>query len=482
MAENNNNPPEPSQNDNNPISEAPQPENNPVSKAPQPENKPVSVATQPENEPISGAPQPEIPTEQTVEKPELDKLDQPKRELPKIPVELLKLTKSGSITLPKSIREKLDEKQAFAFWFENDRYMLMPVKEYEILDLKLAADIQREKKRRASESSGTDASGAKTKRKPRSKSKSKSKAQSTSGLQPELSRYFPYSIENQEKLQDGIEASFYKLLETPPKIDEVIERIKYMIINYGTGKKTNDSRLKHTIILFVIDAVEKIRDHDLTPLLHYLDEKIVGLIQSAYLYEQSLIFLCGTALKIDQNQLAFSFLKKIFKVIDGYKENFTIMQGLKSITKTVIQADKPLTEEFQLYLHKNLKKFVVGPEIIEESEDIELSEEIQPSEEREQIEPDEERELNEAMGLSELSEEQEQSEAMDQAELDVQEEQNIFHYPLNTDSSLEIVELLEDLQMYDGAYDSAKSLLERIEVEDVHVESVRAKVNALAKK
>ncbi|MHA1672422.1 MAG: hypothetical protein ACTSYI_02235 [Promethearchaeota archaeon] len=487
MAENNNNPPEPSQNDNSPISEAPQPKNNPVSKAPQPENKQVSVATQPENNSVSKAPQPEnkpvskttlseIPIEQTIEKPEIEKLDQQKRDLPKNPVELLKLTKSGSITLPKSIREKLDEKQAFAFWLENDRYMLMPVKEYEIPDLKLAADIQREKKRRASESRGTDASGSKTKRKPRSKSKTKAKTQSTSGLQPELSRYFPYSIENQEKLQDGIEASFYKLLETPPKMDEVIERIKYMIINYGTGKKTNDSRLKHTIILFVIDAVEKIRDHDLTPLLHYLDEKIVGLIESAYLYEQSLIFLCGTALKIDENQLAFSFLKKIFKVIDGYKENFTIMQGLKSITKTVIQADKPLTEEFQLYLHKNLKKYVIGPELIEESEEIELSDEM------EQIEPDEERELNEAMETSELGEEQEQNEAMDQVELDVPEEQNIFHYPLNTDSSLEIVELLEDLQMFDGAYDSAKSLLERIEVEDVHVESVRAKVNALAKK
>ena len=217
MAENNNNPPEHSQNEPEPVSEASLPE-----------NKPVSETTLPEKEPISEAPRPEIPTEQTIETPEIEKLDQQKRDLPKIPVELVKLTKSGSITLPKSIRAKLDEKQAFAFWLENDRYMLMPVKDYEIPDLKLAADILKEKKRRTSESGGLGASGSKTARKPRSKSKAKS--QITSGLQPELSRYFPYSIENQEKLQDGIEASFYKLIETPPKIDEVIERIKYMII------------------------------------------------------------------------------------------------------------------------------------------------------------------------------------------------------------------------------------------------------------
>ncbi|MHA1518930.1 MAG: AbrB/MazE/SpoVT family DNA-binding domain-containing protein [Promethearchaeota archaeon] len=426
MAENNNhNPPEPSQT----------------------EDKTVSEASHPEKEPISGSLQPEIPIEQLGVTSEVDKIDQPKRDLPKIPVELLKLTKSGGITLPKSIREQLEEKQAFAFWLENDRYLLMPVKEYEIPDLKLAADIQKEKKRRAAVLARMDGSGTKTKRKPRSSSKSKAK--NASGPQPELSKYFPYSIENQEKLQDGIEASFYKLLEVPPKIDEVIERIKYMIINYGNGKKTNDSRLKHTIILFALDAVEKIRDHDLTPLLQFLDERIVELIDSAYLYEQSLIFLCGTSLNIENNQFSYSFLQKIFKVIDNYKENFTIMQGLKSITKTVIQKDKPLTELFQIYLRNNLKKYVVGPEVVEISDDIE------------------ENDVNEESGIIGDSE---------------PIKENDFYFPLSTDSSLEIVELLENLQMYDAAYDAAKYLLERIPVEDVHIERVRAKVNALAKK
>ena len=401
MAENPN-PPEPSQTDDESISEL----------------------SQTENEPTPEPTQLKIPLEQTEESPGSEHLDQPKRALPQNPVEILNLTKSGGITLPKSIREQLDEKQAFAFWMENDRYMLMPVKEYEIPDLKLVADIQKEKKRQTAESSGTEGSDSKQKR----KSRSKSKTQITSGPQPELTKYFPYSLENQEKIQSGIEASFYKLLEDPPKIEEVIERIKYMIINYGTGRKTNDARLKHTIILFAIDAVEKVREHDLTPLLQYVGENIVDHIESAYLYEQSLVFLCGTALNIDQNQFAFSFLQKIFAVIDHYEENFTIMQGLKSLTKTIIQAEKPLTEEFQLYLRNGLRKYVIGPVLIGENEQI------------------------------------------------------IHKYPLTTDSSMEIIELLENLHMFDAAYDAANYLLGRIQTEDVHIESVRAKVNELAKK
>ncbi|RLI61475.1 MAG: hypothetical protein DRO88_12990, partial [Promethearchaeia archaeon] len=157
-----------------------------------------------------------------------------KRQLPKNPVEILKLTKSGSITLPKSVRETCEEKQAFAFWKEGDTYMLFPVRDYEIPDLILAQNS----KSKASHKSKDEMEGADGEKKKRRK-KTRSKTKVPAGPQPELTKYFPFPLENQEKIQDAIEASFYKLTEVPPKIDEVIERIKYIALNYGTGKKTN---------------------------------------------------------------------------------------------------------------------------------------------------------------------------------------------------------------------------------------------------
>lgn len=350
-----------------------------------------------------------------------------KRDLPQVPVEIINLTKSGGITIPKNIREQMEEKQTFAFWQEEDRFILMPIKEYEIPDLQL---VGASPTNQSDKSSSTKSSKKKTSRKRKGTSSSKS----STGPQPELTKYFPYQIANQDKIQNAIEASFYKLTEDPPKIDEVIDRIKYIIINYGTGEKTNDSRLKHTIILFILDAIEKIPTQDFSTLFLYLDEKIVHNIDSTFLYEQSIIMLCGAALKASKNELALKFLQNTMETIDKYSQVYAIMQGIKSLVKTINRTETPLPEAFQIYIKDNLKKYVIADTI---PQNLEGSEEEGPI-----------RKKN----------------------------------PLNTDNCLEIIEQLEILLMIDAATEATQALLNRIPTEDVHVDTVRAKLNELSKK
>ncbi|MCF2140498.1 MAG: hypothetical protein K9W44_10640 [Candidatus Lokiarchaeota archaeon] len=343
-----------------------------------------------------------------------------KRQLPQNPVEILKLTKSGGITLPKLIRSQLEEKQLFAFWKEDDRYILMPVKEYEIPDLNLL-----ETKKKSNKVEDSDTKAKKTRKKRTAKQKP------STGPQPELTKYFPFPLENQEKIQNAVEASFYKLIEIPPKIDEVIERIKYIIINYGIGKTTNDSRLKHTIVLFIDDIISKVPEQDFTPILEYLSSKIVPNIDSTFLREQSLITLCGTTLKAQLPELALSLLRQVFAGIDSYDQEFAIMQGIKSIMKKLQSIDVPLSEDFQLTVQKNLSKFIIGK-----------------SKER---------------------------------FIEVSESSNNEQIILSTDNCLEIIELMQNFQMIDAAMEAAQKLLERIPPEDIHIEDVRAKVNSLRK-
>ena len=68
--------------------------------------------------------------------------------LPKHPVEIIKMKKSGGITIPKKIRESLRENDEevvlFAFWQDENKLIFQQVKEYEVPDLTL---VQSEKKK-----------------------------------------------------------------------------------------------------------------------------------------------------------------------------------------------------------------------------------------------------------------------------------------------------------------------------------------------
>ncbi|WP_371804418.1 hypothetical protein [Candidatus Lokiarchaeum ossiferum] len=343
-----------------------------------------------------------------------------KNKLPKHPVEIIKMRKNGGITIPKKIREQLveneDEALMFAFWQEDNKLIFQKVKEYEIQDLNL---VQKEKK--ASNSSATNATKS-----PRKRTK---KASTKAGPQPELSRYFPFQIDNQEKIASAIESTFYKLVEQPPKIEEAIERIKYVLINYSTGSNTNDARLKNTIILFLADVIEKTKEPSLIEILIYAKDNLIKNIRSQYLREQSLIILVVSALYLKADEVCIDLINRIIRGIQLYKEPYAIMQGFKGLVKELTKSQAPLEESVVNPIKDSILSFIKGFSCPGKNED----------------------------------------------------DPPIVHAKLSTDSAVQLIDLLQDLHLIEEAETIAKDLLAELPTDDIYIDQVRQKISDLRK-
>ncbi|MHA1855004.1 MAG: hypothetical protein ACTSYY_03090 [Promethearchaeota archaeon] len=347
-----------------------------------------------------------------------------KADLPKVPVEIVKLKKSGSITIPKKIRDKLQENQMFACWEENSKIIFQQIKEFQIQDLNLVK----------TKSSTTKEKAKKSKTAKRSKKKGK-----TTGPQPELTKYFPFQIDNQEKILSILESTFYILIEDPPKVKEAIERIRYIIINYTSGISRNDDRLKNTVILFISDIFEKITNEKLKELLNFAKENIVFNIHSKFLREQGLITLFITSIRANSTESEI-FLKNILEGISEYKEPYQILQGFKGLVRSIIKSKIELNDDLKFLIRDEMRKFILGYE--ETKPTVQIKGETETAEEETEI---------------------------------IQIEK------LNTDNSLQLIELIEDMHLIEDAYKLADNLLKNIPPEDIKIEAVRTTLSRLKK-
>jgi hypothetical protein len=341
--------------------------------------------------------------------------------LPKQQVELIQMTKTGAITLPKDIRDKLPQKATFAFWKDMSRLIFQPISQQDIPNLNLAVEEKKEKqpKKRAEKKAGEEGEvGKKGERK-----------KAIQGPQFEPAKYFLYEFDNQDKVSVAIESAFYKFAEQPPNLEEGVNRIKYVLITYIGGNSTTDSRLRNTMINFMCDVVEKFQIQEL---LAFMDEKIVFFIKSKFLLEQSLIKILCAALKVKNYEIMKKFLQEIFKSAESYPDTdlFAIMQALKKVVYEIIKVGVDIPQEIKGYIRDEFKKFISGFQ--------------SPG-----------------------------SNATDPP---------MIHSPFAPDKVMELVELLEKLRLIEDAYNIAEELLMELKPDSKDIDRVRQKVNSLSQK
>ena len=341
-----------------------------------------------------------------------EKLDNSKK-IHAIPdkVDIIRLSKSGSITIPKKIRENLEENTNFAFWQEDNRFIFQILDEQEFQKIKAAQALSKEARiKRSSTTTKRKTTHQKTKK-------------NVSGPEPELTKYFPFQIANAELIKDGMENTFYILMEKPPEIEQSIERLKYIILNYSNGNKTNDSRLRNSIIILINDVIKKNTDPTLYQLLNFAYDKIIPHITSSYLKDQSLVhlFLSSATVKNESiSDLSEKILNDLFCNLENYQENYAIMQGFKIIVRSIKKEGLILSDALKFRIRDEIRKFIDG------------------------FSTDE-----------------------------------IEHPPLSTDLTLEMIDLLKDLHLIVDANKWIEELLQNLPPEDMFIERVREKLKEL---
>jgi bifunctional DNA-binding transcriptional regulator/antitoxin component of YhaV-PrlF toxin-antitoxin module len=342
----------------------------------------------------------------------------PLEDLPKHPVLVLKMTKAGSITLPKEIREKLEENVAFAFWETGNKLIFQIIAEEDVINLE-----QADKKK----SDETASSAPKKERKKSAEGGAKKSTQKqATGPQPELAKYFPYDFENKDKVSAIFESSFFKFVEEPPNIEEALNRLRYALVNYVTGKSMNDSRLRNAMINMLCDVSEKTK---LTQPMDFAQEKILDFITSDFLLEQSLNTLILTTGHIGNFNNSEAFLKRILKHVDKYKDNelYAIKQLFTNLIRAIIRDKIELPRNQKLMIRDKLQQFITG------YSNVQTDPNIPP----------------------------------------------IEHKPVPTDTAIEFIEMIEKLKLIEEAHQMATNLLKGLPPEDKDIEKVRATIHRL---
>ena len=354
----------------------------------------------------------------------------------------------------------------FACWEHDSRIIFQPIQEFQISELNIAK----------TKSSSTKDPARKKERSKRSK-KIKKK---TGGPQPELIKYIPFQIDNQDKILSILESTFYLLTDDNPKIDEGIDRIRYIIINYTSGVARNDDRLKNTVILFISDIIEKIPTQNFNDLIKFAQESIVSSIKSKFLREQGLITLFVTSIRANSEDTEV-FLKEILQGISEYTEPYAILQGFKGLVRSISKSELDISESLKFLIRDEIQKFIFGyeqpkKEIIKEDEEKVIKEEIEVSEEEteksdEEIEDLSDEELKELLKEEEIEIPKEVIEEVVEKEIE----------QLNTDHSLQLIDLLDEMHLIEDAYSLTENLLRNISPEDIRIDAVRQTLSRLKK-
>ncbi|MBN2156472.1 MAG: hypothetical protein JW776_10550 [Candidatus Lokiarchaeota archaeon] len=241
---------------------------------------------------------------------------------------IIKRNKSG-FTLPKELRERIHPNQNFALVHEHHQLVFYMINEEDI------PKLNQFHKKAELKSSGRQ-KGKKSKKK-------------NEGPEPEWRKYFLFELEDQERVQEALEAAFYKFATNPPTISEGMNLVIYCLTSFLKNHKMNDSRLRQTVIFFLCHAIELFNQPQL---IDFIEREIIDEVESPYLYQICLNQLAYTSFIMEKPDKANEFIQKCIKVIDKYEVNemYAIMDSFKHLvhTLTPIEGRKISKEELSI--------------------------------------------------------------------------------------------------------------------------------------
>jgi len=253
--------------------------------------------------------------------------------------DIIKKTKTG-VTFPKELRESL-------FNEENETFFKIIVpKEKDRIILKLLTEEEAK-----SQIAKVKESKPRTPKKISSKTEDKITSRK---IAPNWGEYFIYEFKNREKIQPILESAFYKFAETPINLEDAMGRIKYALVSFLSGTKTENAKLYFSVIKLLIDIVERF---DQPNLIDWIFEKIVPNIESKFLYEQAFLELLEVSLKLKRYEKAELFIFHVLKNIDEYprSELYNIFNSFKQLVKKVRFIER--TDKIDLLLKEKLMEY-----------------------------------------------------------------------------------------------------------------------------
>ena len=258
--------------------------------------------------------------------------------------EIIKKTKTG-ITFPKVLRESLFNEESETFF-----KIIVPKEKDRIILEVLTEEEANQHLVRAKES------------KPKTQIKISPKItdkKTPKKVAPNWGDYFIYDFKVKQKVQPILESAFYKFAETPINMEDAMGRIKYALVSFLSGTKTENAKLYFSIIKLLIDVIERF---DQPNLIDWIFEKIVPNIESKFLYEQAFLELLEVSLKLKRYEKAELFIFYILKNIDDYprSELYNIFNSFKQLVKKVRYIER--TDKIDLLLKEKLMEYGKGIE------------------------------------------------------------------------------------------------------------------------
>jgi len=255
--------------------------------------------------------------------------------------DIIKKTKTG-ITFPKELRETLFNEEGETF------FRIIVPKEKDKIILKILTE----------EEAKNQVVKAKESKPKTTKSTPKTSENKTSKKNaPNWGEYFIYEFKSREKVQPILESAFYLFAEDD--IKDAMGRIKYALVSFLSGTKTENAKLYFSVSKFLIDIIERF---DQPNLIDWIFEKIVPNIESKFLYEQALLELLEVSLKIKRYEKAELFIFYVLKNIDDYprSELYNIFNSFKQLVKKVRFIER--TDKIDLLLKEKLMEYGEGIE------------------------------------------------------------------------------------------------------------------------
>jgi hypothetical protein len=211
------------------------------------------------------------------------------------------------------------------------------------------------------------------------------------------------------------------------------------------------------------------------------------------------LFVTSIRAKSESTEL---FLKEILKGILEYTEPYAILQGFKGLVRSISKNELDISDDLKFLIRDEIQKFIFGynqpkKEIIQK-EEAEVSDEDKETSDEETEVSDEETEVSDEETevsdeetevsdeeIEDLSDE-ELKELLDEEEKETPKEviEEVVEKEieqLNTDHSLQLIDLLEEMHLIEDAYSLTESLLRNISPEDIRIDAVRQTLSRIKK-
>src|SRR5271157_4356815 len=261
--------------------------------------------------------------------------EMPAEEAPSGPyITVISLSKAGSVTIPKDIREslKLDPGKKLKFTWDRENKLLFEIApDNEIIEIEQAIEAEKEKKAKKTE-------------------KKAGKKGKVAGPEFDFGKYLGHEFEGSNKLQPVLEKSFDQFKLDPPNIEEGLKYVKFALLSLTGDNNIVNSKLRYTIGNYLCDVVEKF---NLPMLLDFLYDNIIKDIKSKFLFEQGLVQLAVTSSRKRQEKVK-AILEQILHNIDEYPavEMYNVINSFELLSKRMAEAE--FTPEFKEILRDKI--------------------------------------------------------------------------------------------------------------------------------